>query len=39
MDAADKPEDPKIPVLWVITGGNSNPPANFGKSIRIEIGK
>jgi predicted metal-dependent peptidase len=39
MDAADTPENPNIPVLWVITGGTSNPPAKFGKAIRIEVGQ
>ena len=38
MDAADKPEKPKFPVVWCVTG-NSNPPGDFGKVIRIEIGK
>jgi predicted metal-dependent peptidase len=37
MDAADTPQNPNIPVLWVVTGGNSNPPANFGKTIRIDV--
>jgi len=34
MDSADVPKDPNIPVLWVVVG-NQNPPANFGKVIRI----
>lgn len=38
MDAADKPDKPKFPVVWCVTG-NSNPPANFGKVVRIEVDK
>lgn len=38
MDAADKPEKPKFPVVWCVTG-NSNPPADFGKVVRVEVGK
>jgi|GEM_PF-1939435 len=38
MDAADKPNKPKFPVVWCVTG-NSNPPADFGKVVRIEVGK
>jgi predicted metal-dependent peptidase len=39
MDAADKPEDPRIPVIWCVTGGNSNPPADFGRVVRVELEK
>ncbi len=35
MDAADKPENPLVPVLWVIVG-NQNPPADFGHVLRLE---
>jgi predicted metal-dependent peptidase len=34
MDAADKPEDPRIAFLWAIVG-TQNPPASFGRQIRI----
>lgn len=36
MDAADTPLKPKYPVLWAVNGGQ-NPPANFGKTVRIEV--
>lgn len=36
MDSADNPEKPKFPVIWCITG-NSNPPADFGKIVRVEL--
>lgn len=36
MDTADAPEKPKYPVLWAIIG-DSNPPGDFGKSIRVKI--
>lgn len=35
-DAADVPVNPGIPVIWCIVG-NQNPPADFGKIIRVEI--
>jgi len=39
MDASDIPPNPKVPFLWAIVG-NQNPPADFGKIIRvIEQGK
>jgi predicted metal-dependent peptidase len=38
MDAADKPEDPRIPVIWCVTG-TSKPPGDFGKTIYVEVGK
>ena len=34
MDCADNPENPNIPLMWVIVG-NQNPPATFGSSIRL----
>ena len=34
MDAADSPNEPKIPVLWIAVG-DSEPPAKFGKVIRL----
>lgn len=34
MDAADTPEDPKIPVLWAIFG-TQEPPAKFGRKITV----
>jgi predicted metal-dependent peptidase len=37
MDAADTPQNPGIPMLWVIVR-NSMPPASFGKYIRLEGG-
>jgi predicted metal-dependent peptidase len=37
MDASDKPNKPKYPVLWAIVG-NSNPPADFGAQIRVACG-
>lgn len=38
MDSADHPIDPKIPVIWCVTG-TSKPPANFGKAIYVKVGK
>ena len=35
MDAADRPKEPKYPVLWCIVG-SSNPPADFGRFVRIQ---
>lgn len=35
MDAADKPNDPGVPFLWVAVG-NSDAPAKFGRLIRID---
>lgn len=34
MDAADKPENPGVPFLWVIVG-NQEPPASFGQQVRL----
>jgi predicted metal-dependent peptidase len=34
MDASDVPTDPKLPFLWAVVG-NQNPPANFGKVVRV----
>lgn len=34
FDTADLPVDPRVPFLWVGVG-NSPPPANFGKVIRL----
>lgn len=34
MDAADVPTDPGVPFLWCVVG-QQNPPASFGKVIRI----
>ena len=34
MDSADRPIDPKIPVLWAIFG-NQEPPATFGRKVII----
>lgn len=36
MDCADHPENPGIPFLWAIVG-NSNPPADFGNQVRVEV--
>lgn len=36
MDCADHPENPGVPFLWAIVG-NSNPPASFGASVRVEV--
>ena len=38
MDSADNPIDPKIPVIWCVTG-TSKPPADFGKAIYVKVGK
>ena len=35
MDAADVPNNPKIPFLWAVFG-ESSPPGNFGSVVRIE---
>jgi predicted metal-dependent peptidase len=35
MDCADIPNDPKIPVLWAVTGGQK-PPVTWGKYVRVE---
>jgi len=34
MDSSDVPENPKIPVIWCVTG-DSKPPGNFGKTIYV----
>lgn len=34
MDSADTPRDPGVPFLWCVVG-SQNPPANFGKVIRV----
>jgi len=36
LDCADVPKDPKIPFLWIGVG-NQQPPANFGRVIRIDV--
>jgi predicted metal-dependent peptidase len=36
MDSADKPEDPKVPFLWVRVG-SSPPPASFGTVLDLKI--
>lgn len=36
MDSSDHPTDPKVPFLWAVVG-NQNPPANFGKTVRVEV--
>jgi predicted metal-dependent peptidase len=38
MDAADTPKDPKIPVIWCVTG-TSKPPADFGKAVYVKVGE
>lgn len=35
MDCADTPEDPKIPVLWAVSGPQK-PPVKWGKYVRVE---
>lgn len=34
MDSADSPAKPSVPVIWVISG-SQNPPADFGKILRL----
>lgn len=34
MDSSDTPENPKIPFLWAVVG-SQNPPADFGRVIRV----
>ncbi len=34
MDSADKPENPGVPFLWLVSG-TQNPPANFGEVVRL----
>ncbi len=36
MDVSDRVTKPKYPVLWAIVG-KQNPPADFGKQIRIKV--
>lgn len=36
MDSADAPVDPKVPFMWVIIG-DSEPPSNFGRKIKVEV--
>lgn len=36
MDAADTPENPKMPFLWLVINSKSNPPGNFGKTVYVE---
>lgn len=36
FDSSDTPKDPRKPFLWVGVG-NQKPPAEFGKTIRIEV--
>jgi predicted metal-dependent peptidase len=35
MDSSDTPENPGIPVMWLITG-KQDPPASFGRVLRIK---
>ena len=36
MDAADTPENPKMPFLWLVVNSQSKPPGNFGKTVYVE---
>jgi predicted metal-dependent peptidase len=39
MDSSDRPENPKIPFLWVVVDSNQKPPAEWGAKTYVKINK